>query len=72
LPKKNKSSGNAKSEKPEKEQKTFKAKSMVDGDVRMPKSLRQKIAWLNGHINVTFEVLELKPNSITLKISKSM
>ena len=65
-----KTSGNAEPEKPKEEVKIFKAKSMIDGDLRMPQALRKKIKFLKPHINVTFEILENKPDSVTLKISK--
>ena len=59
-------------EKPKEEDvKIFKAKSMTDGDLRMPKSLRAKITWLKPHVDVTFEIVEISNNSVTLKISKT-
>lgn len=66
---KNENSGQP--EKKPEEIKIFKAKSMVDGDLRMPKSLRVKITWLKNHTDVNFEILKLNNSSITLKISKS-
>lgn len=37
----------------------------------MPKSLRQKIAWLGNHTDVVFEILEESANTITLRISRA-
>lgn len=67
---KNEVSG-AKDEKANEEVKIFPAKSMVDGDLRMPKALRKKINWLKNHTDVTFEIVGAGKNTITLKISKS-
>ena len=59
-------------EKPKEEDvKVFKCKSMVDGDLRMPKSLRAKIPWLKNHTDVVFEIVEQTNNTITLRISKA-
>lgn len=59
-------------EKPKEEDvKVFKAKSMNDGDLRMPSALRKRIKWLNGHTDVTFTIVALGTNSITLEISKA-
>lgn len=60
-----------KAEKPEEEQKVFKAKSMTDGDLRMPKALRAKIPWLKSHTDVTIEIITLGNDSITLEIHKT-
>lgn len=59
----------AKSEKP-KDEKIFNAKSMCDGNLRMPKVLRENIAFLKPHVNVEFEILDNKPDSVSLKISE--
>lgn len=64
------SSGAKEPEKPKEEVKIFKAKSMIDGDLRMPKALREKITFLKPHVSVTFEILDNKPDSVTLKISE--
>lgn len=61
----------AKAETKEEDVKIFKAKAMVDGDLRMPSALRKKIKWLNGHMDVTFTIVALGTNSITLEISKA-
>jgi len=53
------------------EVKVFKAKSMTDGDLRMPKALRAKIAWLKPHTPVTFEIIELDNSGAILKITKT-
>ena len=61
-----------KSEKPKEEDvKIFKAKSMTDGDLRMPSALRKKIGWLNAHTDVVFTIVTLDANSITLEIKKA-
>lgn len=60
-----------KSEKPKEDVKVFKAKSMTDGDLRMPSALRKRIKWLNAHTDVTFEIVALDANSITLEIKKA-
>lgn len=68
--KENKATGKQEEKKPE-EVKVFKAKSMTDGDLRMPKALRAKIKWLKPHTNVTFEIIELDNSGVILKITKT-
>ena len=58
-------------EKPKEDVKTFKAKSMTDGDLRMSSALRKKIKWLNCHTDVVFTIVTLDANSITLEIKKA-
>lgn len=67
--KENKDSGSPEP-KPE-ETKIFNVKSMVDGDLRLPKKLRQRIKWLGNHTDVVIEIVGNSKDSITLKFSKS-
>ena len=50
--------------------KKFTAKSMTDGDLRMPSALRKRINWLKNHTPVTFEIIAEGNDSITLEIRK--
>lgn len=67
--KENKATGKHEEKKAE-EAKVFKAKSMTDGDLRMPKSLRARIKWLKPHTPVTFEIVELGNDHVLLDITK--